>query len=268
MRRGGRVLILLGLLLGLIAGGAVVLILLYSQPSTDVDRTPVVIAAQPISQYSEITAEQVTLTQWPKVEGFTMPAGALTDPKQVVGKLALTTIPQGQAIVSSQVISKSDALVKRSNLSYILDKGSVALALPLSLQSSIASALQPGDHVDLIATFDFTPITSTTGTAPGPLPRTVITSTVTQRMLQNVLVIGVTPWNLPTSSQGQQQQAQASIATLQLTEQDALIFKFTESHAAEWTFVLRPVNDDQLYNPTPMTLDYINKKFGFQFTSP
>jgi Flp pilus assembly protein CpaB len=258
----------LGLLLGLIAGGAVVLILLFSQPATDVQRIPVVIAAQPISQYSEISAEQVTVTQWPQLEGFTLPAGALSDPKQAVGKLALTNIPQGQAIVSTQVISKSDALVKRSNLSYILDKGSVALALPLNQQSSVASALQPGDHVDLIATFNFAPFTTTTGGFAGPLPRTVITSTITQRMLQNVLVVGVAPWNLPASSQSQQQQQQASIATLQLTEQDALIFKYTESHAEEWTFVLRPVNDEQLYNPTPMTLDYINKKFGFQFTSP
>lgn len=259
MRRGGRVLILLGLILAILSGVGVFVVLATATPGqAEIPRTRVVIATQPIAARTEITADQLMVTSWPVLTDFPVPPGSFEEPQSVVGKLSNAPIAQGQALTAYNLVDKDAAQKQRSNASFILDKGTVALSLPLSQFTSVGNAVQIGDRVDLLATFTAGPV--------NPPPNSPPSTTVTQRMLQNVLVLQVGPWPNPqVQASSSNQGTPANVITLQIAEQDALVLKYTEGMSDAWTFALRPVNDEQQYNPTPVNIDYINRRFGFNF---
>jgi len=121
--------------------------------------------------------------------------------------------------------------------------------------ANVAEAIQAGDLVDLIATFTAQPVV--TGNQPAGPP--VI---ATQRVLQDVLVLQMGPW--PSEGAKNQNNGQVVVATMQLNEQDALVLKYTQENASGFALALRPANDHDLANPEPVTLEYINKRFGYK----
>jgi Flp pilus assembly protein CpaB len=132
----------------------------------------------------------------------------------------------------------------RGTAAYVLEKGSVAMAMPITVKSSVADAIQVGDRVDLIVTMH----------SPSS------TSISTQRLLADVLILQVGSWQKAQNQSG----TASSIVTFQLKEQDALALEYTILHADALTMVLRPANDHELAPLEPVTFDYINQRFGFR----
>lgn len=256
MRGGGRIFVILGIVLALIAGAAVFIVLANAEPQpVQVPTTKVVIAFQKIRDRSEISADQVGQVDWPQT--VPTPIGAFQDPAEVVGKLPLDPIYAGQPIIADMLISKADALERHSNAALILEQGQVAVAFGVSLGSSVAEAIQTGDRVDLIVTYSVevqNPITSQ-GTGQ---------YIVTQKTLENVLILQVGPWPRDV---GEQSSAQGggpvNVVTLQMVEQDAIALKHIENTASSHAFVLRAANDEQIFTTEPVTLEYLNRRFNF-----
>lgn len=244
MNRAGRVLFILGLFISFISGVGVFVLLLLAQPKpTEIATTRVVVAYQEIPGRSEIGPDQVGTTQWPRP--VPTPIGALDDPTKAVGKLATGPIYPGQPIVTKMLVDKSAAAGdSRGTAAYVLEKGSVAMAMPITVKSSVADAIQVGDRVDLIVTMH----------SPSS------TSISTQRLLADVLILQVGSWQKAQNQSG----TASSIVTFQLKEQDALALEYTILHADALTMVLRPANDHELAPLEPVTFDYINQRFGFR----
>ncbi len=255
MRRGGRVLIILGMVLALIAGAGVYVALATATPESEpVKTTKLVMAVQPIIERSEVAPEQIVQVDWPV--SIPTPVGAFEKPADASGKLATVPIYPGQPLVDKMLIDKSELKETHSNASLLLEKGTVAIALPVTINTNVAGAIQAGDRVDILATFTAPPV-ATANQAPG-LP--LIT---THHLMQDVLILQVGPWPNPNSKD--QGNAGATVVTFQMQEQDALVLKYSLENSSGLTLALRPANDTDLANPEPVTLEYINKRFGYKF---
>ncbi len=248
MSRAGRLLFLFGILIALVSGFFVFVLLMSSQPKpVEVPTTKLVIAFQNIAPRSEIGAEQVGIADWPRA--VPTPTGGFGRAADVVGKLATAPIYPGQPITEKMVIDKREVKETHSNAALILEKGTVAMAMPVNIRSNVAQAIQAGDRVDMIASYR-----SPSQSGPG--------LAVTQRMLADVLIMQVGPW--PSPGEKQQANDSGAIVTFQLKEQDALVLHYALESAGSLTLVLRPANDHDLVTLEPVTFDYINQRFGFK----
>lgn len=255
MRRGGRVLIVLGMVLALIAGAGVYVALATAGPGSEpVKTTQLVMAVQPIIERSEVAPEQVVQVDWPMT--IPTPVGAFEKAADVSGKFATVPIYPGQPLVDKMLIDKSDLKETHSNASLLIEKGTVAIALPVTVNTNVAGAIQVGDRVDILATFTAPPVATTNQPAGVPL-------VTTHHLMQDVLILQVGPWPSPdTKDQGG---GGSAVVTFQMQEQDAQVLKYSLENSNGLTLVLRPANDSELANPEPVTLEYINKRFGYKF---
>lgn len=253
MRRGGRIFIVLGLVLAIISGIGVFVVLANAEPQpVVVPTTKLVVAFQQVPSRSEVSADQIGQVDWP--QKVPTPIGAYEQPADVVGKLALQPIYPGEPIINQMLISKEDAQARHSNAALILEKGMVAVSFGVSPESNVADAIQAGDRIDLVVTYG-AEVGSTSASTPG------FATGVTQKTLENLLILQVGPW--PREGDQAANNANASIITLQVQEQDAMVLKHIEGSASSYAFVLRAANDDEIFTTEPVTLEYINKRFKF-----
>ncbi len=111
----------------------------------------IVVAAQDtIPRGTYITSESgaVKIATWPEES---VPAGTLTDIEEVYGKIARVDILGDTPVLAKMLTPESGALASRgSEAALQIPVGKVAYVLPVSRYSSVAWALQPGDHVDVL----------------------------------------------------------------------------------------------------------------------
>ena len=83
-----------------------------------------------------------------------VPAGAMRLASQIVGQAGLVDLPAGQPITSAQVQSPTQ-------LSYRVPEGMRAVTVAIDPVVGVAGFLEPGDRVDVIATFEIGEVTVT-----------------------------------------------------------------------------------------------------------
>ncbi len=260
MRRGGRILVLLGIILGLLTAAGTFLVLSSSQPQAQqVPTRQVVIAQQNIPERTEVSPSAVGISNWPQAY---IPAGAFDKTDQVTGMLAVEPIYQGQIILPQMLIDKTKVKETRSNASFLVPDGKVAVAFPISALSGVAGAIQAGDTVDLLLTL-----------APGIITTKGMTSTTTmpgtegmaasQMMLQDVPIINVGTW--PSGAAQDKNAAPAGMLTFVLDRQDALALKSAREQGTI-ELALRRAGDHKPATTEPVTLQYLNKRFNFNLT--
>ncbi len=263
MRRGGRILIVLGLILGAItAGGTFLTLSTAPTAGPQIATKSIVVAFQNIPERTEITAEAVGKQDWPE---NALPAGAIEKPEDVIGKLALQPIYPGQVILPPMIVDKNKpGTTSRSNASFLIPDGKVAVAFPLNELSSVAGAVQAGDTVDLLLTLSpgNIPVTARTGTAAAPTTGTEGLP-ITQIMLQDVPVAQVGAW---TTTADKNAPAGTSI-TFIVDRQDALALKSAREQG-QIELALRHAGDHKTVTTEPVSLQYLNKRFNFNLLPP
>ena len=257
MRRGGQILIVLGLVLGLITAGAVYFFIVISGPGdrTVTRTTKVVVAQQNISMHAPIPASALILYDWP--DDLQKPSGAFEQIDQVAGKLTRTPIAIGQIVVRNMVFDKQAEEQRKglgSEASLIVPRGRVAVAFPISQISGVSAALREGDTVDLIVSYDLIP-------AAGQATSGFTRRQVTQLTLQDVEILRVGPWNLPltTDTTGRE----ATNITFLVKHQDALVLKFLRETSLEVQLALRAAGDHDIVTTEPVVVEYVDGRFGF-----
>lgn len=293
MKRG-RILILIGIILGLVATVAVFLILRSPAKETagpaEVPKQKVLIAVQNIGQAQPIDPAAVELRE---IEQSQVPPDAVMSTADIVGKLAAVDIVQGQIIRRDMLTDKKSIVEKGINASFLIPPGKVAVAFPIDELSSVAYALEPGDSVDMLITFNIVSV-DPESQIKLPLPKTTeegmvsepmgqqIPRMVSQLTLQDVTVLKVGPWGQPAvtpaatpeaQQQGAASQQQAgeqmtpaapTIITLLVSQQDALVLKFAREAGASIDFALRSKNDHDIVETEPVTLDYMIRRFNIR----
>jgi len=240
--RGGRIFIILGIILVL---GAVVLAVVWytrSRPAAPVGPvgeapTPeptavpvlqIVVAVQNIPRGMRITEESnaVLLREWPESAA---PEGMITDLESVYGTIARRDIPRGMPVLRDMITTRpGDLGAAGSDAALQIPEGRVAIAVPVGYYSSIAWALQPGDHVDMIVSMPIVDLDEEFQTVP-PNQATCVSPPEGEgcksgeygrlEVLPNGWVVNLTPGG------GQEQWPRL---VTQLTVQDAIVLQVGE----------------------------------------
>lgn len=239
MKRG-RILIFLGIVLGLIVFVAVFFVL--SQPRGEVkqvETVPLVVALQEIPERTQIQAPWVGLRPFLKESE---PTGAIRKLDDVVGKTTITRIYKDEPILDAKIAMTTTLY----GIPYMLPEGMVAVAFPLSDLSGVAGAIRAGDTVDLLLSLD---VPAEVGGAGGGRRTTQLT-------LQDVTVLHVGSW---VAAGGEAAEGGAAVLIFQVNRQDALILKWVRENGTV-DMALRPATDHNLVDLgtiQPVHVDYI-----------
>ena len=157
--RSGRLLLIVGLVIVLLVAGVAVYVALLGggvpEPAIAVgEEAPqereLMVAAQNIPRGMLLLPESnaVVTATWPQ---GAVSAVALTSAGDVYGRIARQDIPRGMPIVEGMLASVPGELgATGSEAALQIPSGKVAYALAVSQYSSVAWALEPGDHVDVL----------------------------------------------------------------------------------------------------------------------
>ncbi len=127
-------------------------------PTPEVARVEVVVAAQNIGAGAKILSgdDAIVLQPWPE---DALPMAYFEELDEVEGKFARTDIPRGIPIMSSMLGEPGGKLsVSGSSAALFGDQGRRAYVIPLDAQGGVAWAIQPGDHVDVLASLNLMPV--------------------------------------------------------------------------------------------------------------
>ncbi|MBI4497513.1 MAG: hypothetical protein HY689_06420 [Chloroflexi bacterium] len=252
-RRGGNILMALGVVLAIIGGG-IAFVLSQTAVSrasqVEVPKRPVVLARLNISEGTVITSDKVEIIQWPE---NLIPSGTVTDSKDLEGKFARVPIGARTPLNISQLAGRDlqqlplhtaagEAPAKVPDVvqpEFLLEKGQVLVAVnyPSAGELIKAGALKAGSRVDIVVR------------APG------VNGEQLRPVFRNIQVRGV-----GSALPGQEAAGGSLIFTV--PPQEALILKFLES--LNPFLLLRAAGDSENIAVELVTLDYIITRFGLQ----
>ena len=185
---GGRLFIIVGLLLAILAGAGVFFLGGTIGGGGGIGGAPtttVVIAKQPIAMRHAITASDLETT---KVSGsFTSVNNVYANTSDVVNLIAQIQISKG-SVITSDMLAKDVGLVSGAAPAYLpLASGYVAMTIPTGEQQGVAGHITLGDYITVVSSANLTVFA--VGAAAPTGPPKVITKTI----FTNVRVIGLGP---------------------------------------------------------------------------
>ena len=150
-----RMRVFLVLLLALTAGGALALgtYNYVSNSSTGgstasaIPSKPVVVAASDLPLGSELTADDVKVIEWP---ASSVPAEAIGDPKEVVGRGLVMAVVQYEPILPLKLASKEAG----AGLPPVIPPGLRAVSVRVNEVIGVAGYVVPGTRVDVLTTIN------------------------------------------------------------------------------------------------------------------
>lgn len=192
-----RVLIALAIIFGLAAAASTFLYLSHLKHAyrTSGRFETVVVALTRIPPRTAITASMVGAKEVP-VE-YIHP-GAVTDKKEIIGKITSAEIVSGEPILRERLLLEDQ---RPEGLAAAVPPGKRAVAVAVDDVSGVAGALVPGDRVDIVGTFEFN----------GP---------VSTLFLQGIQVLAVNNPGVPPAS-GKGAYAEQRTVTLAVTPREA-----------------------------------------------
>lgn len=149
MFKGAKKYWLISILCGLIAAALFYVFLqeVKEQYRPD-DLVTVVKAAQPIAADQVIRPEQLMIAEVPAQ--YAHPNG-IRDKNEVIGKISTTDIAAGEEIIKEKIVGEKE---KAGRLAYNVPVNKRAVAVAVNEVSAVSFNIQPGDHVDVMATVD------------------------------------------------------------------------------------------------------------------
>jgi Flp pilus assembly protein CpaB len=223
---GGRLFIIVGLLLALVAFGAVFLLgSLGGGGAIGGPSTTVVIAKQAIPLRHQITDADLSTAKISLAGNESSLSNIYAAPKDVVNLIAEINISKG-AVITSDMLAKDINLVPTGAAPAFLPlaKGYVAMTVPTGEQQGVAGHISIGDYITVIVSASVT----TFGAKPST---TGVTKIVSKTVFTNLRIIGLGPavasvqsangGSSTTSAGGAATTGVTSSLTVELTQCDA-----------------------------------------------
>jgi len=115
----------------------------YLKAASKQDETKaVLVATKEININEPLSQENVRTVQW---NSRTVPLGSLADLKEIENKYARIRLYEGEPILGAKVMNWDDA-----SGSLKVPKGYRAVSVKVTMEASVSSLIEPGDHVDVI----------------------------------------------------------------------------------------------------------------------
>jgi len=224
---GGRLFIIVGVLLAVVAFGAVFLLsslggggAIGGGPTTSV-----VIAKQPIPLRHQLTSADVEVAK-ASVAGNASLGNTYPSATDVTGLVSEVNISKG-SIITSDMLARDVSLVPTGAApAYLpLAKGYVAMTIPTGEQQGVAGHISVGDYITIIASATLTTFSTSTGQQQGPARQ------VSKTVFTQLRIIGLGPasngvqpasgGSTTTTSGSAQASGVTSSLTVELTQCDA-----------------------------------------------
>ena len=247
---GGRLFIIVGLLLAVLAFGAVFLLgNVGGGGGLGGPTTSVVIAKQSIPIRHQITSADLETAKI-ALNGNGSLTTTYTNPTDVINLISEINISKG-AVISSDMLAKDiNAVPAGSAPAYLpLAKGYVAMTIPTGEQQGVAGHISVGDYITVIASASLTIFKAGSGQQQGP------TKVVAKTVFTNLRIIGLGPASTGvqpasgTNSTTTQQTTSGvtSSLTVELTQCDAEFLTWFLSN----TTVRYTLESFKVYSPNP-----------------
>lgn len=192
------------------------------------DRVPVVVALSDIRPLTIVRAELIATRSFPR---DIVPADAIRDPAEAIGRTTIDGIPAGVALTEKD-FAKSKGEVGSP---LTLEAGKVLIVFPTTDPLTAAKLVQPGDRVDIQAT----------------LPAGANNTPLTQTIVQNLEVLAVTG-ERPT------------LLTFVVDHQTSLVLKHLRDVQAQIDLVVRSRADTQRIRTSAVDLTYLVETYGIR----
>lgn len=236
------------MLLGSLAAGLAAALLAFflmddvrKRIEAGMDPVEVAAAVRFIPAFAELDASNTALIKVPKK----LVTGAhIKDLSSLKGKRVLVPFVANEAIMANKIAERGD------EINTVIPTGMRAVSLGVNRENSVAYSINPGDHVDILLTYDVSSETET------------ISKTVT--VLQSILVIAVGGSITPLDKT---KQPEFDTVTLAVTPDEAAVVTFA-LEKGRLNFALRPVGDRKKELVNPATFDDIEKRSKMNSVNP
>jgi pilus assembly protein CpaB len=306
MKRSGRIYIIAGIVLAVLAGALLFLYLnqltnqsANARPSpTPVPNVDVVVAAKDIAPGTIVTGDMIRREQRKATE---VNPEAVREVSEALDRMVLVEVKSGTPLKRGDIQS----------VAFVLPKGKRAMALPADDMSTIAGLVREGDFVDVVVSDQVTlnsgqnnnqqngqqPQQQPQGNAEGlTAVEPVDSQTVVKTVLQRVKVLKVVlppaqqqgnqnnrqqaPPDTPPATATAQARSQAeqkeqegritntqAIVVLEVTDQEAEILRFIRD-SGNFQLLLRGRDDGDKEETKGMTLDILIRDYGLPVPKP
>ncbi len=216
----------------LLAAIATYMVFLYTKPreAQPVEMVPVLVAAKTVPARTVLTPDMLLTVQVPRALA---PRNAIDSVNQVVGRTTVTPLAEGEMVLLSKLASKDE----RSGLAYYVPPGMRALTVAINDVIGVAGFIQPGDRVDVLATFS----------------ADLAGAEKTRLLLEEVLVLAVGQ-NVQASSKPQEVKGY-NTATLAVSPEEAVLLTLADERGT-LRLALRPATGDRNRGPMEVKAEY------------
>jgi pilus assembly protein CpaB len=226
------------------------------EPVAAPPQVSVVVAAQRIEVRSLLTAEDLELKEMP-VDA--VPETALRQVEDGVGRITLVDLYPGEVLLTGRLVDP-DVVAADGRTALVINDDQVLMAFPAEDLMSRVNVLKPGDHVDLLFSYEL-PIGQVTGGVPGVGPPVEggqaaageEAEQVTFTLLQNVVIAAITG--------GGEEEDGVRALLLTLSPQDALVLKWMKDAGGIVDIVLRAPGVEVEFPTDPVDLDYLINRY-------
>jgi Flp pilus assembly protein CpaB len=271
--------ILLAALAGVLAIVALNWASLQETAEMPVFKQTVVVARQPMAANSFIRADNITVEERQEI-----PSGAAVQAQDVLGRMTLRDIAQGEVIRMQDLrsVGLTTGITGTRNLPMLLGDNKIAVALPADDILSQWGAVLPGDHVDVLFTLDVileTPmdLEDFAGTAEEALifeavERDQSLDNISVLTLQNLEVLQILEEPLPEDQFLQQEEGVPLVPrralVLKVDPQDAVVLKYLRDSVGTVDLALRSPTNNALFNVQPVNINYLVLRYGIVLPQP
>jgi pilus assembly protein CpaB len=225
----------------------------------------IVITTRDLAEGNVINREDIQIATVPV---SLVPRDALLTLESALGKMTMVHLIQGEMVLQHHLADPTNV---SHDIGYTLADDEVLMAFPANDLMSGLGVLQRGDLIDIFATMTVevsptTIATSPSGTEEQQKIATLFTFDAFQRVQITAVVVQVQTEST-TAIQGAAQPtpspAQGPIRAylLALKAQDALVLKHMRDTGANFDFVLRSPTSNELFDVSPVTVDYLLQRF-------
>jgi Flp pilus assembly protein CpaB len=242
-----------------------------NQPVQEIPEYQVVVASAPISANETIGPDKV------RVEARTEPVTGQVleqDIGLVLGSYALRDIAPGEIITTQDFYSiETGGMTGVMRITSVLED-KFAVTLPADDILSNWGAVLPGDHVDVLITFDVileTPMYPADVVARGEqlvgIDRDERMDNVSALTLQNLEVLQILQEPQPEQQEEGVAPARRALV-LKIDPQDAVVLKYLQDSDATIDLALRNPENSTLYSVEPVNINYLVLRYNIALPEP
>ncbi len=240
------------------------------QPTPVVEATTdIIITSHDLAIGTVLNREDVQIATVPV---SLVPRDALLTIESALGKIAIVHLIQGEMVLQHHLADPTNV---SHDIGYVIADDQVLMAFPSTDLISGLGVLQRGDTVDIFAsmTFEVTPTSTTPGIGTTAAQEETITRMFTFDAFQRVQISAIVAdvvaeqgTTTPGAAQPTPNPANAQVRAylLALNTQDALVLKNMRDAGAIFDIVLRSPTSNELFDVSPVTVDYLVQRFELQ----